>query len=139
LFAFGAAGPQAGKLQAHNDRTLPNIFQQSQWFYVPLTEGTGVGTNDVVLHDIVLPVQYINDWLQEATWTRITTVGRRNGRPNYNGAVILRHTATRMASARKSAPYGNIDNWDCRIETYNHAGQVANGGLMDLVILPTVP
>lgn len=121
-WAFGSRVPCAGKLHAHADQDLPNIFQRCQWNWVNSTEQGGQDRHNVLIHDFILPVEYINSWFQESTWEAIAQHGRKVGRPSHDNVVILRERPTDLVNEEE------FGNHECTIEGYSHSDLVANGG-----------
>ncbi|KAH7061689.1 hypothetical protein BKA63DRAFT_429950 [Paraphoma chrysanthemicola] len=77
-FAFGMRVPPGGRIRGTKGESPPHIFSQCHWNYAWATEEAGRSDThfDVVNHDFILPVDYINSWFLESTWRNIETNGR---------------------------------------------------------------
>jgi hypothetical protein len=115
-FAFGTRLPTGGRIRVDRTEGPPNVFSQCQWNYLCATEEAGWSKTDydIITHDFILPVEYINSWFLESTWQSIAANGREQGRPSINNAVVLRELATKM---HQDGSYGART---CSIERYTY-------------------
>jgi hypothetical protein len=104
-WAFGTRVPRAAKVRIGNDKSVANLFQQTQWTYSDHHPKAGQSKtlNDIVTHDFILPVEYVHSWFQESTWAAINNRGRLGGRPDYQNAVIMREEATKLSPKTKQS------------------------------------